>query len=311
VAIPTTRTKERANILIEADRCTGCGNCVKVCKDFGLEIVGNKVAISRSSIFGCVGCGHCMAICKTEAIKISGREISFDDLFDLPSPLEVATYDQLSALLKNRRSIREFKDKPIEREKIDKIVDAAKRSPMGLPPTDVNLLILEGKEINRQFAMDFCSYLGQMRWLISKWFLALMRPFWGKENDEMFRGFVKPVFDIFIGKAQKGNNIVNYDPPLSIYFYGSPYSDPADPIIAATTAMYAAESLGLGTCMIGSIHPMIQSGKQAKKFREQYKIRYRSREGIFVIFGYADVKYNKGINRTFASITTIDQDNNK
>jgi hypothetical protein len=35
-----------------------------------------------------------------------------------------------------------------------------------------------------------------MRWFVSDWFLALMRPFWGKENDEMFRGFVKPLFRI-------------------------------------------------------------------------------------------------------------------
>ncbi len=303
MAIPTTRTKNRANILIDTDKCTGCGNCVKVCKDFSLEISNNKAIISQDSIFGCVGCGHCMAICKSGAIKISGREISSADLFDLPPHHETANFDQFLALLKNRRSIREFKDKQIEQEKIDKIVDAAKRSPMGLPPSDVNLLILNGLKINRQFALDFCNYLESMKWMVSKWFLTIMRPFWGKENDELFKGFVKPVFDVFVSKMKSGINLVNYDAPLAIYFYGSPYSDPADPIVAASTAMYAAETLELGTCMIGSIHPMIQNGHKAKKFREKYKIKYPSREGILVIFGYADVKYKNGINRSFASVT--------
>ncbi|MCL2297098.1 MAG: nitroreductase, partial [Proteobacteria bacterium] len=86
-------------------------------------------------------------------------------------------------------------------------------------------------------------------------------------------------------------------------FYGSPYADPADPIIAATTAMYAAESLGLGTCMLGAIHPLIQYGSDAKKFREKHRIRCKSQEGIFVIFGYPSVKYRKGLKRTFASVT--------
>ncbi len=57
-----------------------------------------------------------------------------------------------------------------------------------------------------------------------------------------------------------GINYVTYDAPATIYFYGSPYCDYADPIIAATYAMLAAESLGLGTCMIGGIHPFLQNG---------------------------------------------------
>jgi nitroreductase len=130
-----------------------------------------------------------------------------------------------------------------------------------------------------------------------------MRPFWGKTNDELFRKFVKPAIHVFINEMEKGINLLNYDAPLAIYFYGSPYVDPADPIVAATTAMYAAESLGLGTCMLGAIHPLIQYGGNAKKFRKKYDIKYASREGIFVIFGYPAVKYRKGIKRTFASAT--------
>jgi nitroreductase len=104
---------------------------------------------------------------------------------------------------------------------------------------------------------------------------------------------------------QQGLNLLNYDAPLEMYFYGSPYTDPADPIVAATAAMYAAESLGLGTCMLGGVHPLIQNGKRAKTFREKYGIRCTSREGLFVIFGYPSVKYKKGINRTFASETRM------
>ena len=96
--------------------------------------------------------------------------------------------------------------------------------------------------------------------------------------------------------------VSGFDAPLAIYFYGSPYTDPADPIIVATYAMIAAESLGLGTCMLGAIHPLIQNGKKARKFREDHGILYPSREGLFVIFGYPEVKYTKGIRRSFASV---------
>ncbi len=175
---------------------------------------------------------------------------------------------------------------------------------MGIPPSDVNVLVLDTFEKVRAFSEDYCNYLDKMKWFVSKWFLGLMKPFWGKANDEMFTNFVRPLFKIYTESMKKGEDLVTYDAPLAMYFYGSPYADPADPIIAATYAMLAGESLGLGTCMLGGIHTLIQNGKKAKRFRDKYEIKYPSREGLFVIFGYSKVKYSKGINRTFATVNT-------
>ncbi|MBN2893483.1 MAG: nitroreductase family protein [Bacteroidales bacterium] len=303
MAIPTTRAKEKAEIKVNKDLCKGCGLCVSVCKDFSLEIIEKKVAVSEKSVFGCIACGHCMAICPTGAIEIHGREFSPSDVFELPPKENNASYDQLFSLLQHRRSIREFKDKEIEPDIVEKILNAAKTAPMGLPPSDVNVLIIQGKEKSREFAKDFSDYCKNIKFMSSGWFLALMRPFWGKENDEMFRGFLKPLFKSYTEDFEKGNNYINYDAPLLMYFYASPYADPADPIVVATYAMIAAESLGLGTCMLGAVHPFIQSGGKARKFREKHGIKFKSKEGIFVAFGYPSVKYSKGVKRTFASVS--------
>lgn len=305
MAISTSRAKEKATIHIDTEKCNGCGKCVSVCKDFSIELKNGKVTHSSAAVFGCIGCGHCMAICPHEAITITGREISPDDLFKLAELPASASFTDLLSLFKKRRSIREFQKKEIEKELIEKILEAARTSPMGLPPSDVNVLIFDSFEKNKVFAADFCRYLNDMKWFVSDWFLGIMRPFWGKENDEMFRGFVKPLFKIYTENIENGINLVSYDAPLAMYFYGSPYTDPADPIVAATTAMYAAESLGLGTCMLGGIHPLIQNGRKARKFREKHGIKFASREGLFVIFGYPAVKYSKGIKRTFASETYL------
>ena len=306
MSIPTSRTKEKAEIRIIPEKCNGCGLCVSVCKDFGLRLENKKVRLSETPVFGCIGCGHCMAVCPTGAIEIWGRELSPNDLVTLPDRDKAATFDQFRVLVQRRRSIREFKDIPVEDVAISRILDAASTAPMGLPPSDVNILVLKGKEQVHSFSRDYCIYLKGMKWLVSGWFPTLMRPFWGKANDEMFRSFIKPMVNLFTDSMKKGDNWVTYDAPLAMYFYGSPYCDPADPIVTATFAMLAAESLGLGTCMLGGIHPMIQNGRKARIFREKHGIKYAGTEGLFVIMGYPAVKYHRGIRRTFASVTVTE-----
>lgn len=302
MAIPTTRTKEAGHIAIDPEKCTGCGLCAKACKDFSIVMRGGKAALSDAPCFGCIGCGHCMAICPHDAITVTGRTLSPADLFNLPERSRTATHEQVHALLQRRRSIREFTAEPVSRELADSILETARTSPMGLPPSDVHVLVLDSHEKVHAFAQDFCTYLEGMKWFFSDWFLQLMRPFWGKSTDELLRGFAQPLFRVYTENMRQGINLVNYDAPLAMYFYGSPYCDPADPVVAATYAMLAGEALGLGTCMLGGVHPLIQNGRKARRFRERHNIRHKSQEGLFVIFGHPDIRYARGIRRSFAAV---------
>lgn len=84
--------------------------------------------------------------------------------------------------------------------------------------------------------------------------------------DNVWR-FVRPLLRFFAESKAKNENYLLCDSPLAMYFSSSPYADPADPYIPATYAMLAAESLGLGSYMIGSIYPKIRSG--AKKLKKK------------------------------------------
>ncbi len=303
MAIPTSRTKEVCEIRIDSEKCNGCGLCVDVCKDFSLILKDGKAVQGSAPKFGCIGCGHCMAVCTRDAISVTGRFLAPEDLFPLPPKDPEFTPERLLGFLQRRRSIREYKDQPVTYEQIEKILEAARTAPMGLPPSDVHVLVLGSKESVLSFSQDYASFLDSMKWFVSGWFLALMRPFWGKQTDELFRGFIRPLFDCYTGEMKKGNNLITYDAPAALYFYGTPYTDPADPVVAATYAMLAAESLGLGTCMLGGIHPMIQNGRKARIFREKWGIRFKSREGVFVIVGHPKIRFQKGIQRSFADVS--------
>ena len=305
MAIPTTRTTEAGQITIDYSKCNGCGLCVEVCADFEYKILKGKVVPSGTPLFGCIACGQCMAICPQDAIKINGRTLSPENLFPLSKAKLPTEFPAFLSLLQKRRSIREFVDQEIPQDIIDKVIDAAQTAPMGIPPSDVNVLVINGKEKGRQFISDYCKFLEGQQWMVSKWFTTIMRPFWGKVNDELFGKFLRPLVHLYIDSMKKGENVVTYDAPVTLYFYGSPYSDPADPFIAATYTMLAAESLGLGTCMIGAIHPFIQQGGAAQKFRKDHGIRFKSQSGLFIIMGYPKVHFKKGIKRTFANVDRL------
>ena len=300
MAIITSRTNENGRITIHYEQCNSCGLCIKICKDFSLKMENGRPVASDKPLFGCMACGHCMAVCPTSAIEISGREMSATDRIDFSGMKDKASYEQLRNLLIGRRSIRDFKETEIGEELIEKILEASVSAPMGLPPSDVQLVVLKGKEKVREFSFDVIDYFGKIKWMFSKQVIWVWRLF-GKEAYEVMKSFAQPMIQFFLETKEKDQNYLLYDAPLAMYFLASPYSDPADPYIPATYAMLAAESLGLGSCMIGSIHPMIQHG--AKKLKRKWHLPAKSPSGIVVVFGYPKYKFKTGIRRSFAEVT--------
>jgi nitroreductase len=256
--------------------------------------------LSDHALFGCIACGHCMAICPTGAIEISGREMAPDDRFDLSEMKNKSNYDQLKNLMVNRRSIRDFKDQEIGEDLIEKIIEAAVSSPMGLPPSDVQLVVIKGKDKVREFSFDVIDYFGKVGWIFSPWMMWMWR-LMGKETYQVMKSFGNPLVKFMVETRKKNENYLMYDAPLAMYFSSSLYADPADPYIPATYAMLAAESLGLGSCMIGSVHPIIQYG--AKALKKKWNLPAKSPSGIIVIFGYPKYRFKSGIKRSFAKVS--------
>ena len=300
MAIPTSRTKQTGVIHIDEEKCLQCGLCVQICKDHSLIMKNDRVVQNDQAVFGCFGCGHCMAICPESAIEIEGREISLADLVKLPEPGDGITYKDLYQLMLSRRSIRDFKQKEVEPKLVDLIMDAAQSAPVGLTPSDVHVLVFKGRDKVREFAFDAIDQMAKARWLFKVpglwlWKLA------GKEAFELMEGFGGPLIDKLIQYKKAGEDYLLYNAPLVMYFLASPYSDPIDPVIPATYAMLAAESLGLGSCMIGSIHPLIRHG--TKSFKQRWAIPPKSTNGLVVIFGYPKYRFHKALKRSFAGVT--------
>ncbi len=288
-----------AEVRIDQERCTACGLCVEVCKGGPLSLVDGQVRVDQVCLLGCIGCGQCLAVCPRDCIEVIGRDLLPGDAVDLPPRDSRASYDALHALLLARRSVRHFQEREVEPELVDRILSSATTAPMGIPPTEVGVLVLSGSDRVREFRGDLLAEMASVSWLLRPPAIWLMRPFMSREEYEGMRGFVGPGIQAYVEKDREGVDWFFYDAPLALYFYASPYADPADPIIAATYAMLAGEALGLGSCMLGFPGYILQYSGRLKK---RYGLPPRLRPGMAIAFGYPAMRYRRAIRRRFAAV---------
>lgn len=293
------RTHETATVTLDTSLCSACGLCTRVCKGGPLREDAGKVVVDPSHHWGCMGCGHCMAVCPRHCITVTGRDLVPQDTVPLPPRDQRAGYDSLRALMLARRSVRNFKDQEVPREAIEQILKAASSAPMGIPPSEVGVLVLEGRGKVARFRRELLIAARAMKRMFSPPVLWLFKPFLGKENYQMMKTFVLPVLDTYLTKDKEGQDWFFYDAPLALYFYGSAWADPADTVIAATYAMLAGESLGLGSCMLGFPGHLI---KHSKVMKARYRLPMKLQPGLVVVFGTPAVPYQRAVERRFANI---------
>lgn len=64
-------------IMYDAARCIGCGDCAGVCKN-GAHAFTQGVHVYDRSL--CTGCGTCAAVCCTQALSLVGRQLSVEEV---------------------------------------------------------------------------------------------------------------------------------------------------------------------------------------------------------------------------------------
>jgi ferredoxin len=287
---------------IDRNTCTVCGLCTRACKTETLTMGDGAVSINHNTPFGCLGCGQCMMVCPTGSATVTGRDISPDDLLDIAPRENMATPEALERLLLSRRSIREYSGREVEQEVVDQVLRIAATAPMGIPPSDVEVVVFHGRDKVQVFAEDVVRAYKQFL-KIAPVFTTVLRPLIGRAGYESFKSFIIPLAQCLVDTRKQGQDYLFYDAPVVMLFHCSPYADPTDCGIAATYAMIAAESLGLGSCMIGSVSPLVSRNK---KLALKIGVPKGNKIGPIVLaLGYSDINYRKTVRRRFASVKSI------
>ena len=143
-------------ITIDRSRCKKDGLCARVCPS-GIFVQREKLTIPElMNEEGCIACGHCVAICSQGAIchsefpSTATRAIQFE---------QMPTTDQVLELLKSRRSIRAFRDKPVAKDTIETIIDGARFAPSGHNSQSTEFLVVRDRAVLSKLSALVIEYL--------------------------------------------------------------------------------------------------------------------------------------------------------
>jgi len=265
-------------ISFDMEKCTACGICSMICP-VSVIIPGEEGLPSLPAEYEtfCSRCGHCEAACPSSAITPNYQTFPPED--DAADTGQVSP-DVLTKYVQSRRSIRVFKDKPVEKEKIADIFEAVRFAPSGMNVQPVKWLVITDAAEIKKFAAITIEW---MRIMAEK----------GADHP------LKHVFPALVTLADAGLDPICRNAPGLVYAYSENAFGYTDSIIALTTFDLMAPSFGLGTCWAGLLHigaSEYQPLKEALGIPEGYVLQYS------MLFGYPKYKYKKIPGRHKADI---------
>ncbi len=138
-------------LTIDGEKCVRDGFCVSECPMRIIRMRGARElpGLVQGAEDLCIHCGHCVAICPQGALSL--RFLSPDQCAPIQQDL-LPGYAQVDHFLRCRRSIRSYKDKPVAREVLQRLISTARYGPSGHNLQPVHLLVIEDKKVLQSLA---------------------------------------------------------------------------------------------------------------------------------------------------------------
>lgn len=252
-------------ILIDSEKCIGCGMCKRDCPVNNISVTDKRAAIKSQQ---CIKCGHCVAICPKAAVSMTG--------FDEP-PIEIEKQtvlnpQQLMEAIRTRRTIRQFKNKPVAPDVIAQIIEAGRLTPSGSNAQNVSYLVLkDDMERYEKIAVRLFKRLLSLAKLVSP---AAKRTI---IDDHFF--FKKAPVIIMVLSKNKINGA-----------------------LAASNMALMAEAHGLGVLYSGLF---TRAANHSGKLRKALQLAHNDRAVTTLVLGYSDVTYHRTAQKDAAVVRYV------
>ena len=257
-------------IIIDQETCIGCGLCADDCVFQSITIEDGKAKHNRK----CFQCGHCVAICPMNAVSIPDYEM--EDVQELDAGGCGFGIDELLYTIKARRSIRRFEDRPVEQEKLEKIIQAGRYTATAVNRQDSRFVIVQKElpELKKIIWKGIDDVLGQP-----------------KDTDKGLLALFKFLAD----KRTNGIDFIFREAPVVLYVAAE---TPQSSCLAAQNIELAAIAQGLGVLYNGYLSDATNINEEACNWLDLEKKKVQ----ICMLIGYPDVAYKRTAPRREADV---------
>ena len=255
---------------INKEKCTGCGSCVSDCVAGNLSLQDGKAVCGGP----CILCGHCVAICPSNAVAIPEYDMADVESYDIEA-YGINAHELLNSI-KYRRSIRQYADKAIEREKLELIAQAGRYSATGANRQACRFVVVQ----------DNLSKLKEMIWIGVETA--------AEQSGELSVQMV-PALKNFAGMRAQGTDYLFRDAPAVIYVAAESAVDAA---LAAQNMEMAAVAQGLGMLYDGFLVFATNINSAAREWLDIAKLPVQ----VCMLAGYPRVTYKRTAPRKPADV---------
>jgi nitroreductase/NAD-dependent dihydropyrimidine dehydrogenase PreA subunit len=278
-------------IEIDPESCDGEGLCVRTCPEDIFWQAERGIAPTIVHPDKCFFCGQCVAVCPGDAITHYGFEMANFPLHTAEMDIEP---DALQGFLRMRRSVRTYNQgRPVPREILERLLDAARYAPTGSNTQSLKHIIIESREMMDRLA-SLCIDLFKKRVDLSQNQKALsaLDPRIAKRIRAE-----RPFYQRVISESEAGKDPIFYQAPVLIVTYADLATTPCpleDATLASYQMMLMAQSLGLGSCYIGNFY---ECANESQAIRDMLFIPPSDDILMSFTLGYPAIRFRRLVDR--------------
>ncbi|QZT37551.1 nitroreductase family protein [Halosquirtibacter xylanolyticus] len=271
------------NFTVNQEKCNQCGMCGKDCPVLIIDCKSGFPTIKEGKEKNCLKCQHCLAICSQGAISIFGK----DPKNSIPTSVDLPNSEALENLMKNRRSVRKFKQDEIDKSLIHSLLASASYAPTAKNENSVHLSVVDKK-----------TGMQPLKELI---YQTIQDKFEAGEISSRFQylsNFSKVWF-------AKGIDVIFRDAPHVVI--ASAPEDGTSPDLDCTIALsyfeLLANSNNVATLWDGFAANVLED--VAPELKEKVGVPAGNKVGMVMIFGHSARKYARSIQHEGENINTL------
>lgn len=270
---------------VNKDKCVACSQCIKDCPVNDILLQENKAHIKNES---CMKCGHCIAVCPTNAI--STDEYDMDEVKDYNKQDFEVPADNLLNFIKFRRSVRRFKAKKVEQEKLEQIIEAGRFTQTGTNSQDVSYTVVTDKlDVLKALTYEILNEKG-------KYILSNLTP--ETAHLERYATLWTKMYTAHKENPHTFDRLF-FNAPTAIIVTAHNELNGA---LASSNMELMADALGLGTFFNGFFQ---FAAKDNKEIMDLLGIKDGKKIVTCMVIGYPDVTYKRTVPRKKADINWL------